>query len=147
MEEHRNNMKNYKIQELTPGMETHFSVKITEEMLQKFLEISGDINPLHTDAAFARAKGYPGRVAYGMLTASFYSTLAGVYLPGEHCLLWEVNSKFTAPVFVGDELDIYGKVTEVNEKFGFIRLKAQIKNQDGKTVSRAVITAGVNDGA
>lgn len=139
-------MNCYKIQELTPGMEVHFFASVTEEMLQKFLEISGDINPLHTDVAFARARGYPSWVAYGMLTASFYSTLAGVYLPGEHCLLWEVNSKFTAPVFVGDELDVYGKVTEVNERFGYIRLKARIKNQDGKTVSRAIITAGVNDG-
>lgn len=139
-------MNHYKIQELAPGMEACFSVTVTEEMLQKFLEISGDVNPLHTDAAFARAKGYPGRVAYGMLTASFYSTLAGVYLPGELCLLWEVDSKFTAPVFAGDGLDVYGKVTEVNESYGFIRLKARIKNQKGETVSRAVITAGVNDG-
>lgn len=139
-------MNHYKIQELAPGMEACFSVTITGEMLEKFLEISGDDNPLHTDAAFARAKGYPGRVAYGMLTASFYSTLAGVYLPGEHCLQWEVDSKFTAPVFAGDELDVYGKVAEVNESLGFIRLKARIKNQEGKTVSKAVITAGVNDG-
>lgn len=138
-------MNHYKIQELAPGMEAHFSVTVTEEMLQKFLEICGDVNPLHADAAFARAKGYPGRVAYGMLTASFYSTLAGVYLPGEHCLLWEVNSKFTAPVFVGDELDVHGKVTEVNEGFGFIRLKARIKNQKGQTVSRAMIMAGVKE--
>lgn len=139
-------MNHYTIQELVPGMKASFSVTVTEEMLQKFLEISGDVNPLHTDIAFARAKGYPGRVAYGMLTASFYSTLAGVYLPGERCLLWEVNSKFTSPVFLGDELDVYGKVTEVNESYGFIRIKARIKNQKGETVSRGVITAGVNDG-
>lgn len=139
-------MNYYTIRELVPGMEASFSVTVTEEMLQKFLEISGDVNPLHTDAAFARAKGYPGRVAYGMLTASFYSTLAGVYLPGEHCLLWEVDSKFTAPVFVGDELDIYGKVTEVNESYGFIRIKAQATNHRGETVSRGIITAGVSNG-
>ena len=139
-------MNHYTMQELALGMEACFSVTVTEEMLQKFLEISGDVNPLHTDTAFARAKGYPERIAHGMLTASFYSTLVGMYLPGEHCLLWEVDSKFTAPVFVGDEVNVYGKVTEVNERLGFIRLKARIKNKEGKTVSRAVITAGVNDG-
>lgn len=138
-------MNHYKLHELTPGMEACFSVTITEEMLQKFLEISGDVNPLHADAAFAQAKGYPSRVVYGMLTASFYSTLAGVYLPGEHCLLWEVNSKFTDTVFAGDELDVYGKVIEVNKDFGFIRLKARVKNQKGQTVSRATITAGVKE--
>lgn len=139
-------MNHYMLQELAPGMEACFSVTITDEMLQKFLEISGDTNPLHTDAAFAQAKGYPGRVVYGMLTASFYSALAGVYLPGERCLLLEVNSKFTSPVFVGDKLDVYGKVSEVKENYGFIRVKARIRNQKGETVSRGVITAGVNDG-
>lgn len=138
-------MNHYKLHELSPGMKACFSATITEEMLQKFLEISGDVNPLHVDDAFAQAKGYPSRVVYGMLTASFYSTLAGVYLPGEHCLLWEVNSKFTNPVFVGDELSVYGEVIEVNVGFSFIRLKARVKNQRGQTVSRATITAGVKE--
>lgn len=139
-------MNHYKLHELTPGMEARFSVMVAEAMLQKFLEISGDVNPLHTDAAFAQTKGYPGRVAYGMLTASFYSTLAGVYLPGEHCLLWEVDAKFTAPVFIGDELDVYGKIAEVNDTYNFIRIKAQVRNQTGEIVSRGIITAGVSDG-
>lgn len=139
-------MNHYTLSELQPGMEAQFSVTVTEELQQKFLELSGDVNPLHTDAAFAQAKGYPGRVAYGMLTASFYSTLAGVYLPGEHCLLWEVDSKFTTPVFIGDVLEISGTVSEVDNRYGFIRVKAQVRNQKGKIVSRAVITAGVTDG-
>lgn len=126
-------------------MEERFCVAVTEEMLQKFLEISGDTNPLHTDAEFARGKGYPDKVVYGMITASFYSTLAGVYLPGKNCLLWEVNTKFTAPVFVGDKLEISGKITEVNVQFGFIKIKARVKNQRGETVSRANITAGVKE--
>lgn len=139
-------MNRYTIEELHPGMEAHFSTQITEEMIDKFTEISGDINPLHRDGAFARAKGYPARVAYGMLTASFYSTLAGVYIPGENCLLMEVDSKFTAPVYAGDSLTISGEVVEVDERFNTIRVKARIRNQNGKTVSRASITAGVLNG-
>lgn len=139
-------MNHYTLSELQPGMDAQFSVTVTEELQQKFLELSGDVNPLHTDAAFAQAKGYPARVAYGMPTASFYSTLAGVYLPGEHCLLWEVDSKFTTPVFIGDVLEISGTVSEVDNRYGFIRVKARVRNQKGKIVSRAVITAGVTDG-
>lgn len=75
-------MNHYKIMDLAPGMEECFSVTVTDEMLQKFLEISGDVNPLHTDAAYARAKGYPSQVSYGMLTASFYSTLGGYIYQG-----------------------------------------------------------------
>lgn len=138
-------MNDYTLLELKPGMEESFSVTVTEDMLQKFLEISGDINPLHTDTKFAYQKGYPGKVVYGMMTASFYSTLAGVYLPGKHCLLWEVDTKFTVPAFVGDHLEISGRITEVNDRFGYIKIKARVKNQKGETVSRANITAGVKE--
>lgn len=127
-------------------MEERFSASVTEENVQRFLQLSGDTNPLHTDEAYARAKGHPGRVVYGMMTASLYSTLAGVYLPGEHCFLWKVDSEFTAPVYIGDELEVSGRVTEVNARYGFIKVKARIRNQKGQTVSRAVITTGVNDG-
>ena len=127
-------------------MEAHFSAAVTEEKVRQFLEISGDTNPLHTDDEYARAKGHPSRVVYGMLTASLYSTLAGVYLPGEHCFLWEVDARFTAPVYIGDELTVSGRVTEVNEQFRYIKVKARIENQRGQAVSRAVITTGVDDG-
>ncbi len=127
-------------------MEASFTAAVTEEKVRKFLEISGDTNPLHVDDEYAWAKGHPSRVVYGMLTASLYSTLAGVYLPGEHCFLWEVDARFNAPVYIGDELTVTGKVTEVNDRFGFIKVKSQVKNQKGQIVSRAVITAGVNDG-
>lgn len=138
-------MNKYTLSELCSGMEESFCVVLTENMLQKFLEISGDTNPLHIDAEFARTKGYPDRVVYGMVTASFYSTLAGVYLPGKHCLLWEVNSKFNAPVFIGDELNISGTITKVNKEFNFVKIKAKIRNQRGQIVSRASITAGVTE--
>ena len=139
-------MNHYTLAEMSVGMEASFTAAVTEEKVRKFLEISGDTNPLHMDDGYAQAKGHPSRVVYGMLTASLYSTLAGVYLPGEHCFLWEVDAKFTAPVYIGDELTVTGRVTEVNDQFRFIKVKAQVKNQEGKTVSRAVITTGVDDG-
>lgn len=57
-----------------------------------------------------------------------------------------MDSKFTTPVFIGDVLEISGTVSEVDNRYGFIRVKARVRNQKGKIVSRAVITAGVTDG-
>lgn len=82
-------------------------------------------------------------VVYGMLGASFLSTLAGVYLPGEHCLLHGVDLKFAKPIFIGDTLTVTGVVDEVNDTFREITIKASIVNQGGKKVTRAVIRAGV----
>ena len=129
--------------ELTPGVTESFTVTITEEMMAQFYAITGDNSPIHMDADYAAGRGYPGRVVYGMLGASFLSTLAGVYLPGEHCLLHGVDLKFAKPIFIGDTLTVTGVVDEVNDTFREITIKASIVNQDGKKVTRAVIRAGV----
>ncbi len=136
-------MNSYTLAQIQPGLTESFTVTVTEEMMEKFYAITGDNSPIHMDADYAAQRGYPGRVVYGMLGASFFSTLAGVYLPGEHCLLHSVESKFAKPVFIGDTLTITGKVTEVNETFGEITIKASITNQDNKKVTRGVIKAGV----
>lgn len=136
-------MNHYKNGELSVGHTESFVVTVTAEMLTRFRDISGDINPLHNDEAHAKQKGYGGRVVFGMLVASFYSTLAGVYLPGEHCLLHEVSTKFKKPVFIGDTLKVIGKITDVNVDFRRIEIDAKITNQDNVTVNKAKIIAGI----
>lgn len=136
-------MNHYHLSDLAAGQSASFSVTVTAEMLDAFRAITGDTNILHNDAAYAREKGYPDRVVYGMLVASLYSTLAGVYLPGEFSLLHEVDTKFKKPVFIGDTLTVTGTVAEVSETFGRVEIEAKIVNQAGATVNRGRITAGV----
>lgn len=136
-------MNHYTMEQLQPGMAEEFTVTVTEEMMAQFCAMSGDVSPIHMDAEYAVGRGYPGRVVYGMLGAAFFSTLAGVYLPGEHCLLHSVETKFAKPVFIGDTLTVRGEVTEVNPVFGEITIRASLTNQDGKKVTRGLIKAGV----
>lgn len=136
-------MNHYTMEQLQPGMAEEFTVTVTEEMMDRFRAITGDVSPIHIDSDYAAGRGYPGRVVYGMLGASFFSTLAGVYLPGEHCLLHGVEVKFAKPVFIGDTLTVRGEVTEVNPVFGEITIRASLVNQDGKKVTRGLIKAGV----
>lgn len=136
-------MNNYRYDEIETGVKESFTVTVSEEQMDSFRAMSGDVNPLHRDADFAEKRGYAGTVVFGMLTASFYSTLCGVYLPGERCLLHSVDSKFMKPVYVGDTLTIEGTVTEKNDTFRLLTIKAVIKNQKGEKVSKAVIQAGV----
>lgn len=70
-------MNRFTYEDLSVGQTAEFSCEITAAMMDSFREISGDVNPLHNDADFARGKGYPGRVVYGMLTSSMYSCLGG----------------------------------------------------------------------
>ncbi len=136
-------MNHYTLSELTPGIREQFTYQVTEESMRLFFQLTGDCSPIHMDAAYAAGRGYPGRVVYGMLGASLFSTLAGVYLPGEHCLLHSVECKFARPVFIGDVLTVCGEVTEVNETFSEITIKASITNGEGKKVTRGVIRAGL----
>lgn len=138
-------MNNYTYEEIEVGHTESFSVTVTEEMMRKFLEITGDVNPLHNDEEYAKGKGNPTRVVYGMLTGSFLSTLAGVYLPGRRSLIQEVKIKYARPVFVGDTLNIEGKVDEKNDTFSLIIIKVVIKNQNNEKVCRATMQVGVTD--
>ena len=136
-------MNHFTYEEMFVGQTVEFKREITDGMMESFCEISGDINPLHKDEDFAKEKGYPGRVVYGMLTSAMYSCLGGVYIPGENCLLQSVHADFLNPVYIGDTLTCTGKIIEKNDSVRQIVIKAVIRNQDGKKVSRAKIEAGV----
>lgn len=138
-------MNRYSINDLSIGHKEVFTVEVTTEMFNKFREITSDINPLHNDEDFARNLGHKGRVAFGMLTASFLSTLAGVYLPGERSLIHSVETKFTKPVYIGDVLSISGEVTEINDTVNQIVLKVEIKNQNDEKVLRGKMKVGFLD--
>lgn len=132
-------MNEYTINEIKVGDSVSFEKCIFADMEDSFREITGDINPLHLDDKFASENGrFRAHVVFGMLTASLYSTLAGVYLPGKYSLIHSIDDlQFREPVFVGDLLQITGKVIEKDENLGLIIIKAGIYNQDNKCVSKA----------
>ena len=85
-------MNEYKIEDIEIGMKEEFKVQITEKMQNEFRDNTGDINPMHSDPDFAKEKGFDDTLVFGMLTASFFSTLVGVYLPGKNCLFQDRKS-------------------------------------------------------
>lgn len=136
-------MNSYRFCDLSVGMEESFTASITDEMMDAFHGITKDDNPLHTDETFAKAYGQSGKVVYGMLTASFLSTLAGVYLPGKYSLIQQVEIKFAAPVHVGDTLTVRGKIVELQEIAERFVMKVVITNQKKEKLLRAKMWVGV----
>ncbi len=134
-------MNEYTFKELKIGQEESFQIYITEEMEDNFRILTGDINPLHQDDMFAlEAKNgvsFKKHISFGMLTAGFYSTLAGVYLPGKYSLIHSLEVKFPKPVFAGDHLTISGIITEKQEALRLIQVKAKIINVNSECVSKA----------
>lgn len=138
-------MNHYVFSEIQIGTTESFEVTVTPKLQEEFTAMSGDINPMHLTDEYAKKHGYDHRLVYGMLTASFYSTLIGVYLPGEHCVFHEINTTFNAPVYEGDRLKVTGTVMELHEGFKRIKIKAYITNQMGKKVSRATLVVGCTE--
>ena len=134
-------MREYSFATIQVGIVESFSRKITKEMEDSFRNLTDDRNPLHKEDAFAEEIGrgkFRGHVVFGMLTAAFYSTLAGMYLPGKYSLIHSFETlSFIQPVYVGDTLHIRGEVIEKEESLRVIRVKASIRNQEGELVSKA----------
>lgn len=138
-------MNEYKFSDLRIGLEESFNVTVDASKVDKFVDISGDINPLHINCDYAKEKGFDSRVVHGLLTSSFYSTLVGIYLPGEYSILQGIDIQFLKPVYIDDSLTITGKISYINEAYKQIEIKATIMNQDNIKVSKATIKAGVKD--
>jgi len=137
-------MNTYTYDEINIGMKESFTVHVTEEERNKFREITGDVNPLHNDEEYAKSLGHEKCVAYGMLSAAYLSTLAGVYLPGKYSLILKTDVSFRKPVYVGDTLTITGEVTEKNDAFKMFIMKVEIKNQDNVKVVKGKMDVAVS---
>lgn len=136
-------MNTYTYDEINIGHKESFTVTVTSAERDKFREITGDINPLHNDLDYAKSMGHDQCVAYGMLSASYLSTLAGVYLPGKNSLIQKVETNFRKPVYVGDTLTVTGEVTDKNDNYKIIEVKVEIKNQDGVKVVKGKMEIAV----
>ena len=133
----------YIYEDIAIGMNACFTVTVTPEQMAMFRDMSGDVNPLHNDEAYAKSLGYPDRVSFGMLSASFLSTLAGVYIPGKYSIIHSVDVSFPKPVIVGDQLSISGTVIEKNEVYRYFIMQVSITNQRNEKVCRGKMQIGV----
>ena len=92
----------YYFQDLEVGTTDVYAKTVTDADITLFAGISGDTNPVHLDDEFAAASRFGTRIAHGMLSASYISTVLGTKLPGPGCIYMGQNLKFMAPVRVGD---------------------------------------------
>ena len=132
-------MNRYGFDDLSVGMAAQFRRKIDGEIISGFAKVSGDVNPLHIDADYARRSGFKDQVAHGILCSSLFSELVGVHLPGENCLLTDISVVFSKPVFINDEVTVDGSITQLSPAFKSAKIDATITNQNSEVCVRAKI--------
>ena len=111
---------------------------ITQKDVEKFVNLTGDDNKLHTDKEYASLTSFKKPVAHGMLGASFISTLIGTKIPGDGALWYSQNLEFLKPVRVGDKLKITAKVIKKVDRTKTIELKTNIRNQNKELVTTGI---------
>lgn len=137
-------MNTFKYEDINIGQIEEFAFEITNEKMKQFLELSGDVNPLHNNIEYAKEKGYEDVVVYGLLTTSALSTLAGVYLPGKYSLIHSVEISFVKPVFIkSSPLKVRGEVISKDDRFSQITVKVSIFDKQQIKVCRGIMKIGI----
>src|SRR5512147_836967 len=103
----------YFIEDLSVGLAASYAKTITDADIVLFAGVSGDTNPVHLDQTFAEKTPFKTRIAHGMLSAGFISTVLGTKLPGPGAIYMSQTLKFKAPVKIGDTVVATCTVTEI----------------------------------
>lgn len=100
-------------EDLHVGQTAVYARTLTETDIVLFAGVTGDNNPVHINEIFAQDTPFSGRIAHGMLTASFISTVLGTKLPGPGAIYLSQTMRFKAPVRAGDTLVARATVKEL----------------------------------
>ena len=103
----------YFIEDLKTGQAASFAKTVSEADIVLFAGVSGDTNPVHLDQTFAEKTPFKTRIAHGMLSAGFISTVFGTKLPGPGSIYMSQTLRFKAPVKIGDTVVATCTVTEI----------------------------------
>lgn len=123
-----------RFEQLVVGQCAEFTKTITETDVVLYAGITGDMNPAHIDQGYAERSRFGGRIAHGMLTAGFVSTVLGMKLPGPGAIYMAQTLRFTSPVRIGDTVTARAEVLELVREKRRVRLGTTVVNQRAELV-------------
>ena len=103
----------------------------TQDEVNRFAEVTGDKNPVHTDAAYAAKTLFRKPVMHGMLGAALFSKVFGTLFPGEGTIYLKQSLNFLKPMYPDTEYEAVFTVREVVKDKNRAIVETVIKNADG----------------
>jgi 3-hydroxybutyryl-CoA dehydratase len=122
------------IDKLSVGDTAEFSKTVSESDIYLYAGVTGDFNPAHVNEDYAKKTFFKTRIAHGMLSAGFISTVIGTKLPGTGSIYIKQDLNFLAPVRIGDTITARVEVAEIMTGKNRVRLKTVCVNQEGTLV-------------
>ena len=120
-------------------MEYKESIEITEELVEKFAEITGDKNPIHMDGKYAESTIFGKRIAHGMLVASYFSKIIANVYPGEGSIYVSQSLQFIKPCYIGETLMYVINLIKKDKNKYFIKTETFNKNKELILTGEALI--------
>ena len=133
-------MKGITISEMKVGDSASFTKTVSEHDVYTYAGVSGDFNPAHVNEVEAQKGMFGKRIAHGMLSAGFISTVLGTQLPGPGTIYMGQELPFTKPVFFGDTITATVTVAELIPEKNRAILDTVCTNQNGDVVIKGKAT-------
>ena len=133
-------MKGITISEMKLGYVASFTKTVSEHDVYTYAGVSGDFNPAHVNEVEAQKGMFGKRIAHGMLSAGFISTVLGTQLPGPGTIYMGQELRFTKPVFFGDTITATVTVAELIPEKNRAILDTVCTNQNGEVVIKGKAT-------
>ena len=133
-------MKGIPISEMKVGDSASFTKTVSEHDVYTYAGVSGDFNPAHVNEVEAQKGMFGKRIAHGMLSAGFISTVLGTQLPGPGTIYMGQELRFTKPVFFGDTITATVTVAELIPEKNRAILDTVCTNQNGDVVIKGKAT-------
>ena len=133
-------MKGITIGEMKIGDSASFTKTVTETDIYLYAGVSGDFNPAHINQVEAEKGMFGRRIAHGMLSAGFISTVLGTQLPGPGTIYMGQELRFTKPVYIGDTITATVTVAEMIPEKNRVKLETVCTNQNGDVVIKGIAT-------
>ena len=108
------------------------SKQITDDVVRKFAELSGDYNPIHLDEEFAKTTRFEKRIAHGIISGALISAVLGYEFKERRIVYLSQTLKFVAPVFIDDTITATATVTNIREDKNIVILETVCTNQNGE---------------
>ncbi len=101
-------------EDLSVGQKASFGKTITEADIVLFAAVTGDTNPMHLNAEYAKTSVFGERIAHGMLAAGLITKVMGTQLPGPGTIYMSQSLRFRAPVRIGDTVTAIVEITALD---------------------------------
>jgi 3-hydroxybutyryl-CoA dehydratase len=115
------------LEDLEVGQSAELTRTVQDGDLAAFAAVTGDDNPVHLDEAYAATTPFKGRIAHGMLSASYISAVMANKLPGPGTIYISQTLSFRRPVRIGDAVTATVKVTAIDAAKGRVTFATEAR--------------------